>query len=233
MRRALAAALMAVSVVLGASGCLVAPLLSTADPSGSIGTGEQPNGQVRSLGLLQQALLQVPDLPAGATRARPSLLPSAVKVELSSDDRACAPVVLRTGPNFDAKLADVTLLLSPDRKGVLGEWLRTAPSSDSAATAVAQWGAAAGSACPMVRVAIGGLTQVDGSLTPGPALPASPGARSVRLSYTLEGASRSQTWVAAQVTDVLLVLIFDGLPDELLPDVTAKAIIRARAALAL
>ena len=55
----------------------------------------------------------------------------------------------------------------------------------------------------------------------------------MRLSYTLEGASRSQTWVAAQVTDVLLVLIFDGLPDELVPDVTAKAIIRARAALAL
>ncbi len=233
MRRALAAALMVVSVVLGASGCLVAPLLSTSDPSGSIRTGEQPNGQVRSLGLLQQALLQVADVPAGTTRARPSLLPSAVKGELSSDDRACAPVVLRTGPNFDAKLADVWLLLAPDRKGVLGEWLRTAPSTESAATVVAQWGAAAGSTCPTVRLTLGGLTQVDGALTPGPALPDSPSARSVRVSYTLDGAKRSQTIVAANVTDVLLVLIFDGLADDLVPDVTAKAIMRARVALAL
>ena len=232
MRRALAVAITVVGLILGASGCLVAPLLS--DPASPTGgsSGDRPNGQVRSLGLLQEALLQVPDLPAGTTLARPTLLPSTVKLELASDDPACAPVVLRTGPNLNAKLADVSLLLSPDHKGVLGEWLRTAPSTEAVGSLVAHWGAAAGSSCAKVRVMVGGQTQVDGTLAPGPALPAAPGARSVRLNYTVDGSNRSQTIVAAGVTDVLMVLVFDGLPDDLVVDVTAKAIGRARAALA-
>ena len=134
----------------------------------------------------------------------------------------CVGFLLREQASINAKLADVSLLLSPDRKGVLGEWLRTAPSTEAAGSLVAQWGAAAGSSCATVRVMVGGQTQVDGTLAPGPAIPATPGARSVRLSYTVDGANRSQTIVAAGVTDVLMILVFDGLPDDLVVDVTPQ-----------
>lgn len=232
MRRALMAVLAVVGLALSVSGCLVVPVLSEPGVGTSPSTGDQSNGKVRSLGLLQEARLQVPDLPSGTTLAPDDLLPTMLKPSLTSSDPACAAVVLRTGPNFDVKQAELSLLLAPERDGLLGEWLRTVPSSETAGLVVTQWGTAAGSACTSVKVILAGDVGVDGTLAPGPALPGSPEARSARLTYSVDGSPITQTIVAATVTDVLIVLVFDSLPEEMIPQVTAKAIARARVALA-